>query len=192
MSNSTIVQNPAALFAQLFERRDHLPVHNHASRVASFAKLDEVGESVILELIASGRLPNEIAIEYEVPVLHLREWMNKNIDPADLNDARQAAAESFVLKSVLPLTVTFESPGEAAMAKELALRMWEIAGRMDPDRWGNNKAVGAGAPAVTLVFEGVSSDGAPKAIDVTPAAKAPTTIEALKTLDYIVAGDEDE
>lgn len=191
MTGNPAIDNPAALFDELFEKRSHLPTKPHSDRVQAFMKMDSAGKQVVLELIASGRLPNEIAIELGVPITYFWEWVEQNIAPEELATVRRQAAESFVLKSILPLTVSFDSPGHASMARALSDQMRWIAERLDPARWGNNKASGPVAPAVTLVFEGVGDT--PITIDAKPeqVESKDDTIEALKTLDYIVGGDDD-
>ncbi len=147
------MSNPSTLFQELFRQRSHLPDKTGVSREETWKRLDALGEDAILERLASGRVLNEIAIELELPILYLREWVNLKVDRQRLNEAMRAAAESFALKGQLALLPTYRNQAQAAMAKELAASMRWMAERLAPQDWGPPRAPVQQATPVTIVFE---------------------------------------
>jgi hypothetical protein len=183
------VKNPSAQFAVLFEGRGNLPA-TAMDMERAWRKIDEVGKRAILERIATGQLLNEIAIDLGVPVLAFRQWLVKNVSREELDMAREACAESLMLKSQLVLTVTYESPGHATIAKSFSERLAQMAERIHPEQWAPRKPQGDNAVPVTIVFENVGR--APEAKHVETNSGPGGLINAQRELDYIVVGDDED
>jgi len=190
-----IIDNPSAKFRELFEKIEHLPDAHGVDRLEAFKKLNELGVERFLEMVAKGRLLPEIAISLEVPVTYLDEWVRHNVDAAALSSARKLSAEAHVLKSLLPLLVTYDSPGHATVAKALSERMAWIAQRLDPDRWGDVKPSKVPNMPVNLVF----NLGGEQKVEMKEAQvleekprSAEETLALLHSADVVVEGDSDE
>jgi len=181
--------NPSAAFDELYDRVQHLPQSNGLDRTEAFARLNEMGVDAFLEFVAKGHLLHDIAIAQEVPVVYLREWVDQFVDAAALDKARELAAEAFVVKSLLPLMVTYDSPGEASVAKALSERMAWVAERLDPGRWGTTRAPAVPNSPVNLVFNigdaKVEAQAGPQQASVPDKTK---TLELLAT--EVVTEDE--
>jgi len=162
------------------------------SQEEAFRRLDELGVDGFLEMVAKGRLPIEIAVQYQVPALYLKRWVDTYIEPAVLEQAFKEAAQAFVLKSVLPLTVTYDSPGHAAVARALSERMAWIASKLDPDRWGDKANKGASRVPVQLVFKGVGNIESLNIVangeepEKVSSDKPEKVLELIKSKDYVV------
>jgi hypothetical protein len=102
---------------------------------AVFRLLNNVGKAMVLEQIATGQLPNEVALHYGVPILVFREWLEQNVQEAEMMAARVACAESLQLKATLVLSADLKNPAEASQAKALAERFSEQAKSIDPKGW---------------------------------------------------------
>ncbi|MFV0512478.1 MAG: hypothetical protein ACK5MY_02410 [Jhaorihella sp.] len=126
---------------------------------SSFATLDIVGPQVIAEQLATGRLPVEVALLYEVPILHFRAWMRKRIPDELLDEIRSAAAEALQVKAMLTLSARLANPAEASQAKALSERMARISEALAPKDW-NPARVEApqDMPSVTIVMQGMGVD----------------------------------
>lgn len=194
MAGDGYIDNPSAKFNELFRKVQHLPEATTLDRGDAYRRLDELGVFAFLELLAKGRLLTEIAIDLQVPVMYLEEWAKQNIDPAKYDEARRLGAEAFVVKSILPLTVTYDSPGQATIAKALSERMAWVAQRLDPDRWGDTKPSKVPSSPVNLVFKiGEQAQvkvEEPKLEDRQKSIK--DTLNLLKTEDYVVVEDDED
>lgn len=102
---------------------------------AVFQLLSNVGKTMVLEQIATGQLPNEVALHYGVPILVFREWLDQNVQEAEMVAARVACAESLQLKATLVLSANLKNPAEASQAKALAERFSEQAKAIDAKGW---------------------------------------------------------
>lgn len=118
--------------------------------------LDEIGVQVISEQLATGRLPAEVALLYEVPVLHFRRWMRDRLSPEEVDEIRSAAAESLQVKAMLTLSAHLKNPAEAAQAKALSDRFAKVSEALSPNEW-NPQRVRApeDMPSITIVMNGV-------------------------------------
>ena len=158
MDDSVTIRNPATQFDVLFDGRGSLPV-SRTDETRAMEKIDKFGKGAVLELISSGQLMNEIAIALGVPISTFRKWMDQNVTAEELAAARRACAESFMLKSLLVLTVSNDAPGHASIIRAYADRLAAVAERLDPDNWAQRKPGGDNSAPVTIVFEGMG--GAP-------------------------------
>lgn len=134
---------------------------------SSYATLDVVGVQIIAEQLATGRLPVEVALLYEVPILHFRRWMRDRISDDLLIEIRSAAAESLQVKALLTLSARLDNPAAASQAKALSERMARISEALSPKDW-NPARVEApdDVPSVTIIMRGLGVDtGRGKVID---------------------------
>lgn len=127
--------------------------------------LDEIGTRTISEQLATGRLPAEVALLYEVPILHFRRWMRDRIAPEELDEIRSAAAESLQVKAMLTLSAHLKNPAEAAQAKALSDRFARVSEALSPNEWNPQRVrTPEDMPSITIVMNGVG----PQSITTTP------------------------
>jgi len=188
------VHNPSAAFDELFGDMRQLPLPTGVDRVQAYERLNRFGVARVLEMISKGRLGPEIAADVGVPMVHFQSWVEETIDPADLDKARRAAAEAFVVKSILPLTVTYDQPGHATIAKALSERMAWVAQRLDPNRWGDVKPAHKDGAPVKFVFnfgdKNVSVEAKPVEAEVARPIEENLKVLALPESEYVVVDDE--
>jgi len=98
--------------------------------------LESIGPDFFLNTIAAGQLPAEIALEINVPILHLNDWMFKTVDADKINLARKACAESMMVKSATVLLLDQETSQQVALVKEWSKRLMYMAERLDSEAWG--------------------------------------------------------
>lgn len=166
-----VVMSPAVQWEMLFaSQADFAPVLPHG-REHYFALLDGIGVDTVLEFIASGRLPVELALSNGIPRIIFAEWMDDRVDKAKLKVAMRSHAQVAVLKSQLALQATPDSPAEATVQKELSIRLAWTAERMDPETWGTARKDDRQPPAVNI---SLNLGGAPPEqlpTDITPRLK---------------------
>lgn len=123
---------------------------------AVFQTLDIVGRDMIMEQLATGRLPAEVALMYQVPILSFRRWMADRITDIEMDAVREAAAESLQLKALLTLSADLQNPAQASQAKALSERMARISESLDPKGWNPNHAEPRTVlPSITIAFNGL-------------------------------------
>lgn len=144
--------SPAAQWELLFASKHDFSDVAARPREEWFELLDNIGEDVVLETVASGRLPAEIALSNRIPLMVFREWFEERVNTDRLKVAARSHAEVAVLKSTLSLSAAPDSPADAAVQKELSARYAWIAERMDPERWGPPQKKDAAPPSVNIVF----------------------------------------
>jgi hypothetical protein len=162
--------------------------------------LDAVGVDAVLEKIASGMLPVEIAFCNDVPLMVMNEWLRTRVPPDRLSEAWAVHAEVLLLRAQLGITQDADSPGEAQLIKAECDRFAWMAERLDSRRWG---PPGKSAEKPPLVAIELNISGAAQgrqvfqtidAAPVAPHAGAPT--DALDLLAAPAAaptmGDLDE
>lgn len=115
-----------------------------------FGVLDAMGTPAILEAIAGGRIPSEIAISNRIPLLFFRQWMGERIDKDSLAEAMSVHAEVLVLKSQITLLADAASPQDAAMKRDLSGQLRWQAERADSKAWGPPGKSEAAPPALQL------------------------------------------
>ena len=98
--------------------------------------LEHLGTEFFLNTIAAGQLPAEIALEINVPLLILNDWMFKAVDVDKVNLAKKACAESMMVKSAAVLLIEQETSQQVALCKEWSKRLQYMAERLDNDAWG--------------------------------------------------------
>ena len=126
---------------------------------SSFAVLDVIGAQVIAEQLATGRLPAEVALLYEVPILHFRRWMRERYDKDALEEIRQAAAESLQVKAMLTLSARLDNPAAASQAKALSDRMAKVSEALSPRDWNPTRIEDSrSVPSVTIIMRGLGVD----------------------------------
>lgn len=144
--------SPAAQWEILFASKEDFLEGERRPKEEWIALLDEFGEDGVLEVVASGRMPVEIAISNRIPMMIFREWMDKNVSADRMLTAMRSAGEVNVLKSQLALAAQPANPAEAALQKELSHRYAWLAERADPERWGPPRNKGDAPPMVNIVF----------------------------------------
>lgn len=143
-----------------------LPTHSQ-SKAESFRALDAIGVQLICEQLATGRLPVEVALLYEIPILHFRAWMKLRITDDMLQEVRSAAAEALQVKSMLTLSANLHSPAAASQAKSLSDRFAKIAEALAPDEWSPSKIVPPSAlPSVSITFNGLTIASQPQGVTI--------------------------
>jgi hypothetical protein len=164
--------SPAAQWELLFASKEDF--HEGQSRPTEewIAMLDEFGESGVLEVVASGRMPVEIAISNRIPMMVFREWMDKNVSAERLLTAQRSAAEVNILKSQLALAAQPANPAEAALQKELSHRYAWLAERADPEKWGPPRNKNDAPPMVSIVFNMDKVQAAPSAEQIAKVIEA--------------------
>jgi len=145
-------------------------------------KMAEFGVDMVLEHIASGRMPNEIALEQGWPITYFREWVASTIPPDRLSDARAACAETLMVQSRLCLLPDMGNAG-AIRQKALSENLRWTVERLDPENWGPKRKTETAPPAVTITFDGMPDPlehktPTPTPSTPTPPPIAPVTIEA--------------
>jgi hypothetical protein len=98
--------------------------------------LDAVGVDNVLERIASGMLPVEIAFCNGVPLMVMNEWLRTRVPPDRLTEAWSVHAEVLLLRAQLGITQDADTPGEAQLIKAECDRFAWMAERLDSRRWG--------------------------------------------------------
>lgn len=144
---------------------------NQQVKGESFRALDAIGVQLISEQLATGRLPVEVALLYEVPILHFREWMRMRITDDALQEIRAAAAEALQVKSMLTLSANLSTPAAASQAKSLSDRFAKIAEALAPDEWSPTKIVPPSAiPSISITFNGMAlaSSESSAIVDIAP------------------------
>lgn len=144
---------------------------NQQVKGESFRALDAIGVQLISEQLATGRLPVEVALLYEVPILHFREWMRMRITDDALQEIRAAAAEALQVKSMLTLSANLSTPAAASQAKSLSDRFAKIAEALAPDEWSPSKITPPSAiPSISITFNGMSlaASASSAIVDVAP------------------------
>jgi hypothetical protein len=116
--------------------------------------LNRMGAALILEDLARGNLPNALAIRYNVPVIKFRRWLERNTTAEDLSEAMTYAAESMVVKAHTVLTHEPASGPAGAMVRAFADRAMEIAGKLQPVEWGNQKEQQGAGNAIQINIVG--------------------------------------
>lgn len=107
----------------------------HDPQSSVFTTLDSIGKQEISEQLALGRLATEVALDYEIPVLHFRAWMRERMTDDEMAEIRSAAAESLQVKATLVLSAELKNPAEASQAKALSERFAKQAESLDPKAW---------------------------------------------------------
>lgn len=144
--------SPAAQWELLFASKEDFHEGEQRPREEWIALLDEFGEDGVLEVVASGRMPVEIAISNRIPMMVFREWMDKNVSADRMLTAQRSFAEVSILKSQLSLAAQPANPAEAALQKELSNRYAWLAERADPEKWGPPRQKNDAPPMVNIVF----------------------------------------
>lgn len=144
--------SPAAQWELLFASKEDFHEGEQRPREEWIAMLDEFGEEGVLEVVASGRMPVEIAISNRIPMMVFREWMDKNVSADRMLTAQRSFAEVSILKSQLSLAAQPANPAEAALQKELSNRYAWLAERADPEKWGPPRQKNDAPPMVNIVF----------------------------------------
>lgn len=116
--------------------------------------LNRLTKDVILEDLARGNLPNALAIRYNVPVIKFRRWLERNTSAEELSEAMTYAAESMVVKSQAVLTHEPPSGPAGAMIRAFADRALDIAGKLKPVEWGNQKEQQGAGTAIQINITG--------------------------------------
>ena len=138
-------------------------------------ELDAFGIENILELVAGGILPNEIAARLEYPIIDFNRWFKATVSKAELQDVLKLAAQSMVIKADLTLKVNPRNNVEGAALKAHADHLMKVAERIDSSTWGPQKVTDAPAAAVTINVMGnvpglsaLRSNGSPIIDHATP------------------------
>ena len=162
----------------------------NADKAEVWKLLDTVGVARVCERIATGMLPNEVALDLGVPIMMFRRWLEDQL-PMDQSDAvRAAAAESLMLKAQLVLSAQLKTPAEASQAKALAAQFTEMAKAMDPKSWSPaHLEAQRRPPSVSITFVSDSGtttiSGRPVPADERPHAAPPSVPpDALDTVAY--------
>jgi len=142
----------AAQWELLFASKQDFTTAGKRSPEEWLAVLDEIGVEAVLETVASGRLPVEIALSNRIPMMLFREWFERAVDPERLKTAMRSHAEIAVLKSQLSLAAAPETPAEAAVQKELSVRYAWVAERLHAEKWGPPQKKTEAPPVVNIVF----------------------------------------
>lgn len=143
---------PHTLYSTLLGARgaEALPVPDR-SYLATAQILDEIGVDMIASQLSTGRLPVEVALLYEVPILHMRRWMQERMDETLMDEIKQAAAEALQVKSILTLSAHLKNPAEASQAKALSERFAKIAEALAPKDWNPARVEAPGSiPSVSI------------------------------------------
>jgi len=174
-----ITPNPAASFEALFVKDSrHLRPVAPGDKARVYAMLDEIGADAILEHIASGFLPVELAVANKFPLLTLQDWLTERVEPERLVRAVSTCAEVFMVKAMLPLTVKPGSNAEAIVNTRLSEVMMKVAEKLDPTKWGNKvdkRTAGDGNMLVINVGGALSSDKG--TITIEPVGEEPAATE---------------
>lgn len=144
--------SPHTMYATLLGARgaEALPVPDR-SYLATAQILDEIGVDMIASQLSTGRLPAEVSLLYEVPILHMRRWMQERMDETLIDEIKRAAAESLQVKSILTLSAHLKNPAEASQAKALSERFAKIAEALSPKDWNPARVEAPGqTPAVSI------------------------------------------
>lgn len=162
-----------------------------------FARFDAIGPHAVLEHIAAGRLPIEIAVENEFPLILFKRWMDKAIDPAQLQEAFSIKAEWMLVKAnVMLAEMTPANPAEATIMKTAADRMQWLAERLDSKRWGPPGKSAERPPAVVIEMNlGDLASGGNMTITVDPsqpAEEAPALFTDAPTLELAAIDENDD
>ncbi len=175
---SAQVGKHAQYAALLTAQAAHAIGHLSSPRAQVFTILDNIGVQEIAEQIALGRLPNEVALAYDVPVLHFRAWLRERVTEEHMELVRAAAAESLQVKSVLVLSAELKSPAEASQAKALSERFAKQAESLDPRAWSAaHMAPERAMPTINIVF-GTPDGGQAVTINTAPLqSERPETID---------------
>lgn len=143
---------PHTLYSTLLGARgaEALPVPDR-SYLATAQILDGIGVEMIASQLSTGRLPNEVALLYEVPILHMRRWMRERMDETLIDEIREAAAESLQVKAILTLSAQLKNPAEASQAKALSERFARISEALSPRDWNPARVEAPGqVPSVSI------------------------------------------
>ena len=154
---------------QKSQASDVAPVKTEAEAVQL---LNDIGTSTILENIAHGSLPFELALKFDVPVLVFRKWLTQNVTTAQMSESKNACAEAMMYRAQLALTQVPRSGPEGTIIKAYADRLTSMAERLDPRQWGPPKTTEPPAPPVVINITGevpgldaFNTMGAPKTIE---------------------------
>lgn len=129
-----------------------------ATDASVFAMLDGIGVREITEQLATGRLPNEVALYYGLPIMPFRRWLEARIPAEVMDQVRDAAAESLQVKAMLTLTAKLKNPAEASQAKALSERLAKQAEALAPKNWSpSHVSPEKSQPSVTITFQGVGT-----------------------------------
>lgn len=163
---------------------ESLPVSN-LRETSAWAVLDQIGVDMILNQLSTGRLPAEVALLYEVPILYFRSWMRERLTPEEIDEAREAAAEALQVKALLTLSARLHSPAEASQAKALSDRFAKISEALSPKNWSPARIEAPGSvPSVSITFNmpGVAPGGKPdKHIEASVDAHASTETSGVES-----------
>lgn len=123
------------------------------------------GAAMVTETVASGRLPNEIALQLGLPVMWFDTWCETHIDGAEMARALKLGAESYVLKAQMVLTVDPTSTHEAAQARALAAEYVRLAEKLDHQKWGSRRADGLAGQTVNIQMNLGAGNNVTSAVD---------------------------
>lgn len=149
--------------------------------------MEYLGVDFLLNTIAAGQLPAEIAVDLNIPVRTLTTWLNSRTGPEDRERARELCAESLVVKSNAVLLLPCVDSQEVAMAREYSKRLAWTAERLDSNMWGPPRP---SAAEVAPTFS-ITVNSAPR-MDVeqeraklkeTIIEHGPMTLESLKLIE---------
>lgn len=147
--NGEVPLLPAAqvetMFGTLDLRRQAVSPADCEARMFQFG-----GPKMVTETVATGRLPNEIALQLGLPVIWFSQWCEANVDGAEMAKAFELGAESYMLKAQMVLTVDATSTHEAAQARALAAEFTRMAEKLDHQKWGSRRADGLAGQTVNI------------------------------------------
>lgn len=108
------------------------------------------GAPAVLEAVAHGRLVNEVGIHLGLPLLWFTQWIESNVDGAQLAQAKLLGAETMMMKAQMVLSVDPTSTHEAAQARALAAEYVRVAEKLDHQKWGTRRADGLAGQTVNI------------------------------------------
>jgi hypothetical protein len=117
-------------------------------------RLDGIGKNMILEGMASGLLPNELALMYNVPLLMFRKWVIESIPDEEFREAMRVSAETLMAIAKRVLTLDPDSAAQGAQLRAYSDRLVQVAERLDAEAWAQQKAKGDAPPSVMINIQG--------------------------------------
>lgn len=117
--------------------------------------LDGIGVPVILELIAYGMVPEEIAATYGFRIPVLKRWLDQHATQEEISEAKKSAASLYRARAVRSMekmdtkTATAAQVAAHKLKAEVYTRMSEA---MDPAVWNPRTPMGDGDLPLSVVF----------------------------------------
>ena len=145
---------PSGRIADVLDRdHEHVEAVQYTGTDGGEMFLDRIGVHQVLELMAVGVIPEEIAMRYKVRIPLLNAWLRSRATPQEIADARRSAAAIYRAKAVR--VVEAKVPADRTELAHMKLKAevyTDMAKTMDPEEWNPRPGDSQGTAVAQVVF----------------------------------------